>query len=291
MPGSDHVETPISERADRSMTNYDSGDADIQFDDYGFEKNSITSQQVQSVTSNPQYVSPSDTMMSNSTGPTSEENIQHFQSGLTIHADLNSISPGGLESLHGGCSISAETPNSQTTELYAGNTPGASSSVHIRDAAADLLALRFQPGETPMDQDRSMSEDFNTSSGKKLRGKESSILPSFRDSDFGALNEDIFDLDDGLFVPGSAYEELHTTLRNHIIHTARSNVPSRIPSPNFPHHVDGLNTSQTKNTNQELLEPELDSSNSIPNISPHQEYLLWKNYVDEVAPWVSATFL
>jgi hypothetical protein len=40
-----------------------------------------------------------------------------------------------------------------------------------------------------------------------------------------------FMLDDGIFLPGSTYQELHRTLRNHVFHTARSKPPNRHRSP------------------------------------------------------------
>ena len=268
------------------MANYDAADTNMPFSDYGSEKSSGASQQVPSIISSPQYMSPSDARLSQSTTATLEDAIQHFADGSLTHLDTRKLSSGGLQNIHDGCSLSAETPNSRSTEFQTVNTPGASSSVHIRDAAADLLALRFQAGDTHMNQSDTMSDVLEIPPGRRVSGEDISDLAVLHDPDFNAMNEDIFDLDDGLFIPGSAYEELHTTLRKHIIHTARSNVPSRIPSPSFPNHVEGLDTSPTTAINQEPLESDLDSSNPVPNISSHQEYILWKNWVDEVAPWV-----
>lgn len=42
-------------------------------------------------------------------------------------------------------------------------------------------------------------------------------------------------LEDGIFLPGSQYQELHAQLRSRIIDTARSTVPSRLGSPVTDH--------------------------------------------------------
>jgi hypothetical protein len=99
--------------------------------------------------------------------------------------------------------------------------------------------------------------------------------------------------DDGIFLPGSTYQELHTTLRNHIFNTARSIAPTRHGSP-----VSGVEYELTIQQNQQQgfvsAATELIERNQMNNISPrapeltqHEEYELWKNWTDEVAQWVS----
>jgi len=51
------------------------------------------------------------------------------------------------------------------------------------------------------------------------------------DGDMGIHYSPEFMVDDGIFLPGSTYQELHNTLRNHVFHTARSKPPSRHRSP------------------------------------------------------------
>jgi hypothetical protein len=98
--------------------------------------------------------------------------------------------------------------------------------------------------------------------------------------------------DDGIFLPGSTYQELHTTLRNHIFNTARSIAPTRHGSP-----VNGVDYgSQAAQIHQQgfvTAATNLIERNQLNNISPrvpeltqHEEYELWKNWIDEVAPWV-----
>lgn len=84
-------------------------------------------------------------------------------------------------------------------------------------------------------------------------------------------------LEDGIFLPGSQYQELHAALRSRIIDTARSTAPSRIASP-------------------EIQGPELDSpisiqadddeSRRLAHLTAEEEYVLWQNYIEEVSPWL-----
>ncbi|TKA82924.1 hypothetical protein B0A55_01310 [Friedmanniomyces simplex] len=85
--------------------------------------------------------------------------------------------------------------------------------------------------------------------------------------------------DDGIFLPGSQYLELHAQLRNRIIDTARSTVPSRLGTPDVDdtelhqRFDDGVGTDD-------------DESRRLAALSPEQEYILWQNYIGEVAGWI-----
>ena len=87
--------------------------------------------------------------------------------------------------------------------------------------------------------------------------------------------------EDGIFLPGSQYQELHATLRNRILHTARSTANSRIGSP------------EAEDSLQHLpCEPQLtpldddDESRRLAQLSPEHEYYLWQNWIGEVASWM-----
>ncbi|KAI9375196.1 hypothetical protein BJX61DRAFT_531824 [Aspergillus egyptiacus] len=74
-----------------------------------------------------------------------------------------------------------------------------------------------------------------------------------------------------VFLPGSAYEALHTALRNRQLWTARPDIPSR---PNSPTSVldRGRSQSQTRTGRFEL--------------SPDRENILWQNYLNEICLWL-----
>jgi len=82
-------------------------------------------------------------------------------------------------------------------------------------------------------------------------------------------------LEDGIFLPGSQYQELHAQLRSAIIDTARSTVPSRFGTPDI---VEQQPTATYNSDDEE--------SRRLAHLLPEQEYLLWQNYINEVAPWL-----
>lgn len=80
-----------------------------------------------------------------------------------------------------------------------------------------------------------------------------------------------FHLEDGIFVPGSGYLELHSTLRNHLILEARSGAPTRHGTPD---HL-----------GQDPGNP-IDQNSPRVNLPKEEEYTLWKNWLEEIAPWL-----
>jgi len=82
-------------------------------------------------------------------------------------------------------------------------------------------------------------------------------------------------LEDGIFLPGSQYQELHAQLRSAIIDTARSTVPSRLGTPDI---VDQQPA--------DIYNSDDEESRRLAHLSPEQEYRLWQNYINEVAPWL-----
>lgn len=113
----------------------------------------------------------------------------------------------------------------------------------------------------------------------------------------GITPEQLF-ADDGIFLPGSAYLELHSALRHHIFDTARSTYPSRSTTPDpGPYHVDdemlGVNPPQPHSTTSYANQTEhlqaAQPSDTTPitiELTKQEEYVLWKNWVDEIALWV-----
>lgn len=116
------------------------------------------------------------------------------------------------------------------------------------------------------------------------------ILRNFTDGEL--LDEDMFIDQDGIFLPGSTYQELHSTLRDHLIYTARSNVQTRSGTPE--EHLPGMSIFEKDNCNpnggedmtRSVAEPGSVRSIRTPEITPQREYILWKTWIDEVAPWV-----
>jgi hypothetical protein len=112
----------------------------------------------------------------------------------------------------------------------------------------------------------------------------------------GISPEQLF-IDDGIFLPGSAYLELHSALRNHIFDTARSAYPSRWPTPSpgsYPSDETAEASAQpvghtASSLNRADQSAQLSDTTTTPKsieLTKEEEYLLWKNWVDEIAPWV-----
>ncbi|KAJ5301063.1 uncharacterized protein N7443_006065 [Penicillium atrosanguineum] len=95
------------------------------------------------------------------------------------------------------------------------------------------------------------------------------------------------DFNNDVFLPGSAYEALHTTLRNRQLWTARPDVPIRrssgasIPQARTPSAFSNANSS---------TEAERRPSRSRPGrffeLSPEREHILWQNYLNEICSWL-----
>ncbi|KAH8894397.1 hypothetical protein GQ53DRAFT_717123 [Thozetella sp. PMI_491] len=103
--------------------------------------------------------------------------------------------------------------------------------------------------------------------------------------------------EDGIFLPGSAYLELHSVLRSHIFDTARSNYPSRLTTPSLisSHNEDPVAAStdvqraaHTASFTGQAEQNELSSSATPTSIelTKEEEYTLWKNWVEEISPWL-----
>lgn len=106
---------------------------------------------------------------------------------------------------------------------------------------------------------------------------------------------------DGIFLPGSAYLEFHSALRSHTFNAARSAFPSRCGTPEHPEaaHAAAVSEGQlggeclpsVPNTSGTVSPPdEVALSRPTPRLSElsqQEEFELWKNWVDEIGPWVS----
>jgi hypothetical protein len=85
--------------------------------------------------------------------------------------------------------------------------------------------------------------------------------------------------EDGIFLPGSQYLELHSELRSRLFDTAHSVEPSRHGSP-VP--VGLLDQTQLPLDSRAVEE----DPRRLAQLSPEQEYTLWQVYITEVAPWI-----
>ncbi|KAM0306365.1 hypothetical protein ACHAPM_000931 [Fusarium culmorum] len=90
--------------------------------------------------------------------------------------------------------------------------------------------------------------------------------------------------EDGIFLPGSAYHELHSTLRNHLIQETRSIAPTRSTTPHV--EVEAEPEDAPLDETEDTLPINDFQSSQAPLLSQQEECALWKNYFDEIAPWL-----
>lgn len=173
-----------------------------------------------------------------------------------------------------------EGPKDDLEEYFLAANKAQSQTENTAKQKLDAMA----PTETPA-QDIAPSQDHLTHQpsplllgptpmldASLLTGPDLFLTPSYSDSAF----------EDGIFLPGSQYQELHTALRSRIIDTARSTGPSRTGSP--PEHTDkALEDEATANL---PLEADDEESRRLAHLSAEQEYVLWQNYIDELSPWL-----
>ncbi|KAE8344722.1 hypothetical protein BDV24DRAFT_171292 [Aspergillus arachidicola] len=85
-----------------------------------------------------------------------------------------------------------------------------------------------------------------------------------------------------VFLPGSAYEALHTTLRNRQLWTARPDIPSRCSSP--------ASVPESGAVTPNRFNPSEVNHYSRPSrpfeLSPARENVLWQNYLNEICLWL-----
>lgn len=89
--------------------------------------------------------------------------------------------------------------------------------------------------------------------------------------------------EDGVFLPGSTYHELHTTLRHHLIQEVNSSVPTQAATPDASHH--GFDTNSEEGPISDISKKAASADeNSL--LTKEEELYLWRNWFAEIAPWL-----
>jgi hypothetical protein len=208
---------------------------------------------------------------------------------------------------HDGHELRAEAQ--RVTNIAAGSSIDTRTHFHASPLPGDISQLMSPSLSGSIDQrvnhlhslsNPSSAQILLDSTAPPLPTYEALISNSFAHGPFFENQESDFQLspetttDDGIFLPGSRYQALHNTLRNQVFLTARSAEPSREASPlrNVP------TASEIPNQNTASLPvrtftlggaagSELISDTNVV-LTAHQEYVLWKNWVDEISAWVSS---
>lgn len=106
------------------------------------------------------------------------------------------------------------------------------------------------------------------------------LSPLFDNSVFS----DPADFTNDVFLPGSTYEALHTTLRNRQLWTARPDSPSRTSSRGSISHA----RTQTpyRDSGSFTRSEQEPRTGRLSELSPEREHILWQNYLNEICSWV-----
>lgn len=161
----------------------------------------------------------------------------------------------------------------------------------IHSAAAQLLDLGCSAPGAPPNVDASQSA--------LLQPANHSSNPSIASPGSEGMSHD------GIFLPGSAYLEFHSALRSHTFYAARSAFPSRCGTPECPETAHATTRAEGQSV-QECLPPNAHTSDTVSalddvalsrptprlsELSQQEEFELWKNWVDEIGPWVSVPLI
>ncbi|PYI15420.1 MFS sugar transporter [Aspergillus violaceofuscus CBS 115571] len=87
-----------------------------------------------------------------------------------------------------------------------------------------------------------------------------------------------------VFVPGSAYEALHTTLRNRQLWTARPDIPSRGRTPEIVPEP-GITVLEDCERTEFLVISHQRTGREF-ELHPERENVLWQNYLNEICLWL-----
>ncbi|KAM3157340.1 hypothetical protein ABEW05_002099 [Botrytis cinerea] len=143
-------------------------------------------------------------------------------------------------------------------------------------AASDLLALRYLQQSKPATAVSQVSRP-----PPDIRSNLTDINQA------QMLEHGVFDNhQDGIFLPGSEFQEFHSTLRDHLIYTARSNCPTRVGTPDLQAPDFSFAERSFSGNKGADLDSESAGYSRPPEITPQREYILWKTWIDELAPWL-----
>ncbi|EXJ91912.1 hypothetical protein A1O3_00462 [Capronia epimyces CBS 606.96] len=177
--------------------------------------------------------------------------------------------------------------------FHADVSPSSAAPLHSPSLAGSLVQAAPDAQHTSLPGSTHVSLDLFTSNRQNypvLEGAGFEPEPAGEDIDF-QLSPDML-TDDGIFLPGSRYQALHNTLRNHVFITARSAQPSREASPGdrrpdydsnariLPQDGPGPIFRFAYSAGAEEI------SGTNIQLTPHQEYILWNNWIVEISGWL-----
>ena len=186
---------------------------------------------------------------------------------------------------------SAFNRNGEDTIRISATTPQASPALAEHDVLVDRIedgyALPSQTDETWTAQDMSSLGEIASIDMAML--PDHVLSPSISSS---------YNFEDGIFEPGSAYQNLFQSLRSHVLRTAQiesaapenSHAPVSHRFPIAPSHSDAFGDRSTRTAGNSTRNGMTTKTQEF-ELPPAQEYLLWKAWTEEVSIWVCKAFL
>ncbi|PSK50304.1 Transcriptional activator protein UGA3 [Elsinoe australis] len=145
------------------------------------------------------------------------------------------------------------------------------------NAASALMSFRTDAAQTQL---QPPAVDF-PNMGFDVDPNLADMLP------YGYSPEALFD--DGIFLPGSAYQELHKTFRSHVFNAACSKPTSRrgTPDPSADETNAGdPGAAESAMSTTDLRMEQSEGTNTPPELTPRQERKLWSNWITEISSWL-----
>lgn len=163
------------------------------------------------------------------------------------------------------CDFQPQLPDHASPQAYLNSSPGY--------AIDDLTTLRNLNG---------------TQCHSSVDGSYQTVPSPFFDH---SVFSDPADFTNDVFLPGSAYEALHTALRNRQLWTARPDVPRRASSQGSISHVNTPSGLSDSSFSRSTRQPQRSSAGRYFDLSPEREHVLWQNYLNEICSWVCSLLL
>lgn len=203
----------------------------------------------------------------------------------------------------GGLATEARSTDRNYDSTYSG--PG---SGRNNEDTSRISGTALQASPTSAEHEVPVEEVYNLPShtDETWTAQDMSSLGEITSLDMAMLPEHVlspsisssYNLEDGIFEPGSAYQNLFQSLRSHVFRTAQierdpseNNQPSvSRRNPIAPGHSDAFGSQSTAITGSAARNGDTTNTQGF-ELPPAQEYLLWKAWTEEVSIWVCKAFL
>ena len=207
----------------------------------------------------------------------------------------------------GGLAIEIRPTDRRYEVTYGGPESDRSNNRNNEDTSR-VSGIVLQASPTSAEHDVPVEEAYNLPShtDETWTAQDMSSLGEITSLDMAMLPDHVlspsisssYNLEDGIFEPGSAYQNLFQSLRSHVFRTAQiesdasennqASVARRVPVA--PGHNDASGGRSTDIAGNAVRNGNTTNAQEF-ELPPAQEYLLWKAWTEEVSIWVCRALL